>query len=164
MLRNGQNVNLKLKLNGFFAVCFLPLIFSCTSSEHLYDRPGFDPGTIPKEATNDGLSKIAPDYYYHQPAPYQPQPYYSPQTPQAYAPPQVAYQPQPQYYYPPQNYQPQGQQGGSRFYSNPYAIPPATQYPNYDADQYYVPPAYVNNIEPFTQSPQPKQQNFAPAP
>ncbi len=34
------------------------------------------------------------------------------------------------------------QQPASRYYSNPYAIPPQNQYPYYDGDQYYVPPTY----------------------
>lgn len=78
-----------------------------------------------------------------------PNPYYY-QQPQ-YQPPQ--YQQQPSYYYPPQQqyqqpYQPYGGAAGSRFYSNPYAIPPSPQYQQYDADQYYVPPTYYNNVEP----------------
>lgn len=35
----------------------------------------------------------------------------------------------------------------SRFYSNPYAIPPSNRYQRYDADQYYVPPSRYRNIE-----------------
>ena len=59
-----------------------------------------------------------------------------------YGAPQVPYQQN----YPAQQY-PQG--GGSRYYANPYAIPPS---PNYyqrsDVDQYYIPPnAYYNNNE-----------------
>ncbi len=34
------------------------------------------------------------------------------------------------------------QRGGSRYYSNPYAIPPSSRYNVYDADHYYVPPSY----------------------
>ncbi len=66
--------------------------------------------------------------------------------------------PQPQYYYPPQNrttysapyqqpyqpYNPYGNTAGSRFYSNPYALPTGAQN-YYDADQYYIPPRYYNN-------------------
>lgn len=60
--------------------------------------------------------------------------------------------PPPPYYYQaqPQPYPYYGQaNAGSRFYSNPYAIPPSasTQYQYYDADQYYVPPTYQNNVE-----------------
>ncbi len=38
---------------------------------------------------------------------------------------------------------------GSRFYSNPYDIPPAGDYPEQysDADDYYVPPNYYGNGE-----------------
>ncbi len=36
----------------------------------------------------------------------------------------------------------QYQQPASRYYSNPYAMPPQNQYPYYDGDQYYVPPTY----------------------
>lgn len=31
-------------------------------------------------------------------------------------------------------------QPASRYYNNPYAVPPQNQYPYYDGDQYYVPP------------------------
>lgn len=75
---------------------------------------------------------------------------------QGYVPTQPVYQQQPYYqqqqpYYQQQQYRSPYQQRvvpGSRFYSNPYAIPPSTQYPQYDADQYYVPPTYYQNIEP----------------
>lgn len=76
------------------------------------------------------------------------QQYYRPQQqyqPQQYAPPQYQppspyyYQQQPTYYQPYQQYAPQ-----SRFYSNPYAIPPSTQNQYYDSDQYYVPPTSSN--------------------
>lgn len=72
---------------------------------------------------------------------------------QQYAPPVVV---QPQYYYQPpvvQPYVPPSYQApGSRFYSNPYAIPPANSYQRYDIDQYYVPPTRYRNIE--------RQQNY----
>ena len=61
-----------------------------------------------------------------QPAPYfQPNPYYH-QVP----PPVMRQGYNDGYYYPP----------NSRYYSNPYALPPRGGYPYYDADQYYVPP------------------------
>ncbi len=108
----------------FFAI-------SCSSEDpYLYDRPGFDEGNSPAKKYRqnpEGPARVAPDYYYRQPA----------YPPQGYAP-----QQQP-YYYPPQQqpyYAPQQPPPGSRFYSNPYAIPPTSEYPYYDADQYYVPP------------------------
>lgn len=36
---------------------------------------------------------------------------------------------------------------GSRFYSNPYAIPASSQYMRYDTDQYYAPPLHSQNVE-----------------
>ena len=63
-------------------------------------------------------------YYYQQPG-YQ-RPYYQQYQQQNY-----------------QQYNPYGNTAGSRFYSNPYAMPAAPQY--YDSDQYYVPPQYYNN-------------------
>jgi hypothetical protein len=48
------------------------------------------------------------------------------------------YAPQPSYVNSPYQYQ----QPASRYYSNPYAMPPQNQYPYYDGDQYYVPPTY----------------------
>lgn len=72
-------------------------------------------------------------------------------SPQQYSAPAYRQAP-PAYYYQqqPQAYPYYGQAPGSRFYSNPYAIPPSasTQYQYYDADQYYVPPTYQNNVEP----------------
>lgn len=130
----------------FYALCFFGLATSCAMTEE------------------EPLTKTSqPTTYYSQP-PYQPQQYqpqYQP-APQQY-PQQYQQQPAP-YYYPPQQqqqpayYQPapryQQPQGGSRYYSNPYAIPPSSQYPNYDADQYYVPPTYYNNIETPSQAQQ----------
>jgi len=78
------------------------------------------------------------------PAPQQNQQYYQPPYQQpVYQQPQQYYQQPAPYYSPYQNVAP-----GSRFYSNPYAIPPA-QYssPQYDSDQYYVPPTSYENIE-----------------
>lgn len=53
-----------------------------------------------------------------------------------------------QYYGSPYQYT----QPASRYYSNPYALPPRNVYPYYDVDQYYVPPtsygAY-NNDNPY---------------
>ena len=139
------------------------LLFSCASEPFLYDKPGFDRGEQPNVTNPSAPVKVAPDYYYRQPTyPQQamPSPYQQPvpyQQPQYYYPqqPQYYYPQQPAYYYPPvQAYNPYGNAGGgSRFYSNPYAIAPSNQYPNYDADQYYVPPASYNNIEPQQKAP-----------
>ncbi len=47
------------------------------------------------------------------------------------------------YYRPPQQYPGYGYQTppASRYYSNPYAVPPQNVYPYYDGDQYYRPPS-----------------------
>jgi hypothetical protein len=132
------------------AAAFIILTLSaCSNDPYLYDRTGFDEGTRPVVASNpNALTQTPPDYYrqpqyqqgYQQPAYRQPQPNY--QQP-AYA--QPPYQ-RPQY--------PTG--GGSRYYSNPYAIAPQQPYqgysPYYDGDQYYVPPTYYNNVEPSQRS------------
>ncbi|MES2961774.1 MAG: hypothetical protein V4694_05260 [Pseudomonadota bacterium] len=148
----------------FVALAFLCLLFNCKSDPYLYDKAGFDSGARPavEKPNPSAPAHIAPDYYYRQPpaysAPqgYAPQASYQPQQPAPYYPPQQQYQAPAPYYQPPQQYQQQPYytpQGGSRFYSNPYAIPPANYYPNYDADQYYVPPAYIQNTEPVQQAP-----------
>ncbi len=148
---------LKSKLIIF---CLFLLACSCSSEPFLYDKPGFDAGTRPNEKNPDSPVTIAPDYYYRQPS-YNQQNYTSQQPVQYQQ--QMPYQ-QPQYYYPQQpvyyhpyppvmapGYNNYGNTGGSRFYSNPYAIPASAQYPNYDADQYYVPPTYYQNVEPQNQ-------------
>lgn len=126
-------------------LALLLFLSSCSKKDpYLYDRPGFDKGTMPNlPPSNDrGYVRVAPDYYYRQPQPVQ----------------QPSYPPQQQYYqqqggYPAQNpggyYQPYTNQAppSSRFYSNPYAIPPSNNYPYYDGDQYYVPPNAYQNIE-----------------
>ena len=84
-------------------------------------------GTTIPQYGNQGYVPPAPRY---QKPYYQQNPYY--------------HTPQPQYRSPYQR----GVVPGSRFYSNPYAIPPSNQYPQYDADQYYVPPTYYQNVEP----------------
>ncbi len=125
-----------------FRVCFLLgaigiLIFtsSCERDKreaYLYDKPGFDSGMMPKDPNPNLPTRVVPNYYQPQPYPYQ--------APQ-------------------QNYQQQILPPGSRFYSNPYAIPPAEYYPpQYDVDQYYVPPTYSNNIEPPMVQPQAEER------
>jgi hypothetical protein len=145
-------INIK---NRIILVIFLFLnlinLSSCThdkyDNETLYNSVGFDQGSLPMT----GQQKIAPDYFYRQAqgamgAPMQQQ--YQ-QQPQYQQPPQ--YQPQPPQYYPqtygtvaPYQVYPNA---GSRFYSNPYAIPPSPYYPQYDVDQYYVPPTYSYGME-----------------
>jgi hypothetical protein len=146
----------------FVALAFLGLLFNCQSDPYLYDKVGFDSGTRPvaEKPNPSAPGHIAPDYYYRQtqqayssPQGYAPQSSY--QQPASYYPQQQQYQAPAPYYQTPQQYQQQpyyGPQGGSRFYSNPYAIPPSNYYPNYDADQYYVPPAYIQNNEPVQQA------------
>jgi hypothetical protein len=117
-------------------VIFTVLCFSCASDEepYLYDRYGFDPGTRPDSNSN----------YYRQPQPSYPQ-QYSPAPP--YPVPAQPYNANPYQVYP---------SPGSRFYGNPYAIPPSSYYPpQYDVDQYYVPPTYGYGIEN-------QQNNFLP--
>jgi len=122
-------------------LCLL-LLAACSSNDpYLYDRTGFDEGARPVVAPNPkAASATPPEYYYRQQQ--QTYPSYSAQQP-VYAAPQVPYQQN----YPVQQQYPQG--GGSRYYTNPYAIPPS---PNYyqrlDVDQYYIPPnTYYNNTE-----------------
>lgn len=76
-------------------------------------------------------------YYYHQPG-------YAPQ-------PVPYYQPQPQPYVEP----------GSRYYSNPYAIPPSQYYNYYDHDYYYAAPNYYGTSESYHQELLEKQKEKA---
>lgn len=117
----------KLLTKGFCGIVLCIFVFSCARTDE----------EVPEQKPQMQNFNQYPSeqYYYGQPGgqvPYQqaPQPYYY-QQPQSYYPPVAPYQPQ----------------GGSRYYSNPYAIPPSSQYPYYDADQYYVPPTYYNNVE-----------------
>jgi hypothetical protein len=141
---------------NFLAIFCLALIFACKSDPYLYDNIGFDKGRRPESAQSQGLpARTAPDYYNRQQYPAQQQYYppqaqqYAPQGQMPYAVPQAM--PPQQYYYPQPSYAQPGYPQmvpGSRFYSNPYAVPPSNYYSYYDADQYYVPPYYQNNIEP----------------
>ncbi len=122
-----------------FLIIMIFFTSSCGGDPSLYDRAGFDSGTVPPQEPNfDGQNRVAPDYYYRQ---QQQNPYQSQQgnyqNPQQY--PRQGYQPPQQYGGSPYQVYPSG---GSRYYSNPYAIPASPYYPQYDADQYYVPPAY----------------------
>ena len=143
-------INIKTKSKILYLFLFLNIVFlsSCSrdkyDNETLYNSVGFDQGSMPNQGS--GQQKIAPDYFYRQaqggmgggamPNPgYQPQ--YQQQIPQ-------------QQYYPPNYASPPYQvypNAGSRFYSNPYAIPPSPYYPQYDVDQYYVPPTYSYGME-----------------
>ena len=143
-------INIKTKSKILYLFLFLNIVFlsSCSrdkyDNETLYNSVGFDQGSMPNSGA--GQQKIAPDYFYRQaqggmgggamPNPgYQPQ--YQQQMPQ-------------QQYYPPNYASPPYQvypNAGSRFYSNPYAIPPSPYYPQYDVDQYYVPPTYSYGME-----------------
>ena len=145
-------------------------IASC-SSEHLYDKVGFEPGAAPNNP-DPRINKTAPDYYYRAaptvPQGYAPpqQTYYAPPQQQGYAPQpytqqgyvQQGYAPQQGYAVPQQQPVPYQQVGGSRYYSNPYAIPAAPYSPAYDTDQYYVAPNAYYGAEPT-----PKQGRDGPA-
>ena len=118
-------INRKI-LPTFSAICFLLLASACTR--------------------NVEISPINPiqnqQQYYRPQQQYQQQPYYAPpqyQQPTPYYYQQQPYQQQPTYYQPYQQVAPQ-----SRFYSDPYAIPPSNQNQYYDSDQYYVAPTYSN--------------------
>lgn len=154
-LQNTGTKNLLARVWPFFALCILSFQISCSSSPYLYDKTGFDPQTAVQNPPDpNGPVRVAPDYYYRQPA--YPQAYYYPPQPQ----------PQQQQPYMQQGYAPQPYpaQAGSRFYSNPYAFQPNGYYPNYDADQYYVPPAYYNNIESRRAAPSAASNSVASAP
>jgi hypothetical protein len=146
------------KFTSKFIILFIStlIIFlnnSCSrdkyDNEELYNSVGFDPGTSPSNGINGG--NVPPDYFYRQAQMGMNQPSY-PQTPPNYPQPQpmpysAPYQAQ---YYPPSYASPPYQvypNAGSRFYSNPYAIPPSPYYQQYDADQYYVPPTYSYGME-----------------
>ena len=132
-----------LNIASRYTILLMLFVFSCKGDDYLYDKVGFDAGERPVGIRPNPSApvKISPDYYYRQ-APVQ-QPYYQ----QGYAPaPQQQYQQQ----YNPYQDVPYPTQAvpRSRTYANPYAIPPSSQYPYYDADQYYVPPTYYGNEDP----------------
>jgi hypothetical protein len=122
-------------------------LFSCANdkydNEMLYNSVGFEPGSIPNQTQG---AKVAPDYYYRQTPPTSP--YGNPNPPYQQYPQQPAPY-QNQYYQPPYSAAPYQiyPNAGSRFYSNPYAIPPSPYNPQYDVDQYYVPPTYSYGVE-----------------
>ncbi len=166
-----QAVNYSLKfMKKFTKKIIVLLIFatlqyslnSCSrdkyDNEELYNSVGFDPGTSPN---NMAGGNVPPDYFYRQAKMGMNQaPYGSP--PQNFQQPPPNYPaPYPAQYYPPSYSSPPYQvypNAGSRFYSNPYAIPPSPYYPQYDADQYYVPPTYSYGME---QSGSPRQSSIS---
>lgn len=123
------------KIARLVVVFLMLLVAACGGDPYLYDRTGFDSDARPVVAPNPSAPRTsAPNYY--------PQQYNAPQ----YNPQYNQYQPVPVYQAPvypqpvPAYQQPQG---GSRYYTNPYAIPPSPgYYQRYDVDQYYVPPMY----------------------
>jgi hypothetical protein len=142
---------MKTKIVTTILLLMLAVMSSCGSAydsdgEYLYDKVGTDP-QFQRRRPDPRVNKApVPDYYYRY-GPrvsasddYQPQPQYAPQP---------QYVPQPQYApYPVQPYS-NYQAPGSRFYANPYEVPPSPQYNQpYDSDQYYVPPSnYYNQGE-----------------
>ena len=141
-LQPAINIKNKSKILYLFLLLNIVFLSSCSrdkyDNETLYNSVGFDRGSMPNAGS--GQQKIAPDYFYRQAqggmgGGYPPQ--YQQQMPQ-------------QQYYPPNYASPPYQvypNAGSRFYSNPYAIPPSPYYPQYDVDQYYVPPTYSYGME-----------------
>lgn len=162
--------------SNFFKLLFLLFvslfIFACEArypyvdkektDSYLYDKVGFDAGKAPQNVANPVITKIAPDRYYRQPTNPELMPqnqqlqqqWQQPQQPYPYYVPQVTYPYQPQPYYQQHEIRKynleQQQDAGSRFYSNPYSIPPTThQAPRYDGDQFYSPPVSQSNQEPI---------------
>lgn len=100
--------------------CFL-FLFACNKHEDLYERVGFEAGRRPYQLPEHNSRNNSERF--REPMN---------QAPRAMSP-QVApdyYYRQPVYSYPP----------ASRHYNNPYAFP-SRQYPYYDVDHYYTPPA-----------------------
>lgn len=143
----------KQKITQLFFAGLLMILAACKAGNdtYLYDKSGFDSGRRPTDVQQnpEGINRVAPDYYYRQAAP---QDSYGQVPVQGYAP-QANYQQPPRV-------TPVYSAGGSRYYSNPYAMPPSNQYPNYDVDQYYIPPTYYNNVEPQSQIRQVSQPNY----
>jgi len=149
ILQQITDIKVKIKffiVKFFYFWAFLNLIIlaSCSTdkydNESLYNSVGFDQGSLPIA----GQQKVAPDYFYRQAqgamggAPYPQQQFQTTQYPQPQYYPQTYGSNMPYQVYP---------NPGSRFYSNPYAIPPSPYYQQYDGDQYYVPPTYSYGME-----------------
>lgn len=124
-------------LKYIIALLLLPTLFSCSGGT----SPDLNAGVV----RNSFKVNHNPNPYYHQQPVYNQVPGYMPYVQNA-APPAKYYYQQPPVYQ--QRYAPYNGPAASRFYSNPYAIPPSQQYQRYDADQYYVPPTRYNNVEP----------------
>jgi hypothetical protein len=136
---------------------------SCTPKyardPYLYDSPGFDSSQLSRNVgSNSNIPKSRPDYYNQEVSPsiqgqrMNNQPAYGNYPGQNQQRPNYYYQPTPVPRSPNQQYENDPRGGGSRFYSNPYAIPAyGSGYPYYDSDQYYQPPTYYNNVEPQQQ-------------
>ena len=153
-MKKREGINIKLRDLLLFAL-FSVLLSGCShdkyDNETLYNSVGFEPGSAP---VLDPRAKYSSDYYYRQAQIGGSQMNGSAQMYQGKMPaqpPMVQYQaPYPAQYYPPSYSSPPYQvypNAGSRFYSNPYAIPPSPYYQQYDADQYYVPPTYSYGME-----------------
>ena len=136
MLSEARCIKFNLLLKACCALISLLLVFGCNSGggndPYMYDRIG-----------RDNVQRNVSPYYGARPINNQP----------SYPNPSNRYEPQYQQgqypQYPQRQYQrPQAPQGGSRYYDNPYDEPPLNQRPQYDSDQYYVPPSYSNNLEP----------------
>lgn len=118
----------KITINISSILCLI-MCFSCSSNSNLEERLDSRKIYNSNDPTNSYYQVPSAVQQYQQ-TPYQQTPYQQ-QMPQYYQP-----------YVPPTYAVP-----ASRYYSNPYAIPPSTVYQRYDADQYYVPPNYYQNIE-----------------
>lgn len=129
----GKKLSENFPIETLQRLVLLCLLLSGCSGDNEINNTGYDSITRPQSPTY-----TPPGYYYHQPG-YPPRPVPAPTS----AP-----------YYQQQQQNPY-QQGysqtapGSRYYANPYDIPPAgnSGYNQYDADQYYVPPTRYNNNE-----------------
>jgi hypothetical protein len=129
-----------INFNKIYIAAAVFCLSSCYagSSDHLYDKVGQDPEDVARSDSGAAINRNVPNYYYR----YGPTVPAAPQYQQPYPPQQYAPYPQQQRGYA----QPYQGQAGSRFYSNPYDIPPSPYYNQpYDADQYYVPPSYYYN-------------------
>lgn len=126
----------KITVNLAFILC-LVFSYSCAKDPYSQERSELRKVYNPNDPTN-AYYQVPSGIQQYQQAPYIQQPqqqyYQQPYVPPTYAVP------------------------ASRYYSNPYAIPPSTAYQRYDADQYYVPPNYYQNIE----RPQPSSRNAMP--
>lgn len=117
-------------VKNIFICLLLLFIFSCAGNNSQEERASLKEVYNQNDPTNSYYQAPSAVQQYQQQYPQYQRPYQQ----------QQYYQPQP--YIPPTYSVP-----ASRYYSNPYAIPPSNSYQRYDADQYYVPPNYYQNIE-----------------